>query len=114
MVDDHVPHSNQSKPISRRFIGWLLAAAIFSPMATAGAGFVYTNHVQQQAQQRNDALRQHAEEKNAQLRKEQDMRWCKLFRLYVDPKQPPPTTERGKEQLAAFLVLYESLGCKKP
>lgn len=111
MVDDNTPHS---KPISRRFIGWLLAAAIFSPMATAGMGLLYTNYVQEQAQRRNDQLRKASEQKNAELRKEQDMRWCRLFNLYVDPDQPPPTTERGREQLKEFLILYNALGCHKP
>jgi hypothetical protein len=111
MVDDRTP---QSKPISRRFIGWLLAVAIVSPMVTAGAGFVYTNYVQSQAQRRNDDLRKASEQKNAELRREQDMRWCRLFNLYVDPDQPPPTTDRGKEQLKEFLILYKSLGCHKP
>jgi hypothetical protein len=60
----------------------------------------YTNTVDERARVRSHHAQQQA-----------DMRWCRLFRLYVSSDQPPPTTERGKDQLKEFLLLYNSLGC---
>lgn len=83
----------------------MIFVAIISPIVVAGFNVWYTQSVDDKARVRTEQSQRH-------IQREADMRWCRLFNLYVDPNQPPPTTERGKQQLDEFLKLYTSLGCK--
>jgi hypothetical protein len=65
------------------------------------AGWVYTNHVQRQA----DARYAHQQE-------QADARWCALFAL-LDPEGAPPTTERGQLVAKAIRDLREDFRCKE-
>lgn len=87
--------------VSKTLFRWMIALAVISPLAATGLGFLYTNSVDEKARHRSEMQQRQA-----------DHRWCDLFDLYVDPSQPPPTTERGKQQLEKFVILYRSLGCE--
>lgn len=52
------------------------------------ANAAYTRHVQEQS----------------------DLRWCRTLALETEPN-PPPTTPRGRERLAALRQLREDFGC---
>ena len=80
--------------ISKKLFRWMIVLAVLSPLAVTGLNIWYT---------KSELVRQ---------QHQSDMRWCKLFDLYVDPTQPPPTTERGKQQLTEFRILYRALGCE--
>ena len=95
----------------------MVFVAIISPIVVAGFNAWFTTSVDSRARMRTDTSQQQMqlrlEQAQRDLQHESDMRWCRLFNLYVDADQPPPTTERGKEQLKEFVILYNSLGCKR-
>lgn len=91
--------------VSKRMVRWTLVVVVVSPLAVAWLNFYYTNSVDERAKHRTEQS-----QKRTQM--EADYRWCELFQSYVDPAQPPPTTDRGREQLKRFVKLYKSLGCE--
>lgn len=91
--------------VSKRMVRWMLIGAVVSPLAVTGLNVYYTNSVDQRAKVRTEQAQKRAQQ-------QADRRWCQLFDLYVDPAQPPPTTERGKQQREEFLILYRALGCE--
>jgi hypothetical protein len=93
--------------LTKRAVRWMIVVAVITPILVTGLNVLYTTSV-------DDRARARTEQSQKRVQQQSDMRWCRLFNLYVDPDQPPPTTERGKQQLAEFLILYNSLGCHKP
>ena len=71
----------------------------------------YTRHVQQQADRRQ-AEQKASEERARHAAQQQTLRIvCGWLEPQVDPN-PPPTTPRGRKQLAANQEFYEFLHCE--
>jgi hypothetical protein len=78
---------------------WLLATVVMGIGLLAGAGILYTNHVQRET--REETIRV---EREAQ----QDL--CELLAVFDDPSAPPPTTDRGRAQVEAMRA-YRAKRC---
>lgn len=85
--------------------GYAIAVAFFACASIAGAGVIYTNHVQRQSERRAELVRI-----------ESDRRWCLLFgeldAAYQGP--PQPTTELGRRVAAEIHRLLVEFGCPNP
>lgn len=53
-----------------------------------------------------------ADRRQAELRVQQDLRWCALFAL-MDPTGAPPTTERGERVQTQILRLRKEFHCEE-
>lgn len=86
--------------ISKRMRAWIVAVAVLTPMLVTGLNVWYTNHVDSNSRERNDKQQTQA-----------DMRWCGLLGTLTNPAAPPPTTDRGRQQLVLLNQLFTDLGC---
>ena len=94
------------------FRAWWSVAIVTASALLVGLGNVgYTNHVQQQASRRQ--VEQKAREERAKnVAQQETLRIvCAWMEPQVDP-DPPPTTPRGRKQLAANQNFYKFLHCE--
>jgi hypothetical protein len=85
----------------KRWASAVLAVTLSCLLMTI-AGIPYTAHVQQETEKRFD-----------KIQAETDARWCALLTT-IDVPGTPPTTARGREQVAALRLLMSSFGCEQP
>jgi len=78
--------------VSERFRWvWLLMTVVMGVGLLAGGGILYTNHVERKGT---------AERIRIEREAQQDL--CEMMRVFDDPSAPPPTTDRGRAQVAAI------------
>jgi hypothetical protein len=70
---------------------WLVIILLAGLGALAGAGILYTNHVERKGR---------AESERVEREAQRDL--CELLAVFDDPSAPPPTTDRGRAQAAAI------------
>lgn len=90
---------------------WSLLMVLVTAVLVGVGNVGYTNHVQQQANQRQ-AEQKAREERAKKVAQQQTLRIvCAWMEPQVAP-DPPPTTPRGRQQLAANQRFYEFLNCE--
>jgi hypothetical protein len=88
-----------------------MAMVLVTAVLIAVANVAYTNHVQHEADRRQ-AQQKLREARAQEVAGRQTLAVvCEWMALRVDP-EPAPTTERGRQQLAADQKLYEQFGCE--
>lgn len=70
---------------------WLFVVLIAGIGGLAAGGVLYTNAVQREAR-----------EETVRVEREAQADLCELMRVFDDPTAPPPTTDRGRAQVAAI------------
>jgi hypothetical protein len=91
---------------------WSLAMVLVTAVLIAAGSVGYTNHVHREGERRYAEQRER--EKRAQEEASQQTLAvvCEWMALRVNP-EPPPTTVRGRQQLAADQKMYKQFGCDK-
>lgn len=91
---------------------WSLVMVLVVAVLVGLGNIAYTNHVQQQATRRQ-AEQKASDERAKEAARQQTLRIvCAWMEPQVDP-DPPPSTPRGRKQLAANQEFYEFLHCKE-
>ncbi len=97
------PENGRNRRLSPQ-LAWSIAIAFVAVVGISGGGVAYTNHVQQQAEQRAEVVRV-----------ESDRRWCALLvDLTRSQRETPPKTESGKKFAAEIDRLRAEFGCPQP
>jgi hypothetical protein len=86
---------------ARRYAVALVVAVAALFVGAVVVNVAYTQRVSERADRRQ-----------AELRVQQDMRWCELFAL-MDPAGVPPTTERGERVQTQILRLRKEFHCEE-
>jgi uncharacterized membrane protein YebE (DUF533 family) len=90
---------------------WSVLMVVVVAVVVGLGNVAYTNYVQRQADQRQ-AEQKAREERARKVSQQQTLRIvCAWMEPQVDP-DPPPTTPRGRKQLAANQDFYEFLHCE--
>lgn len=88
--------------VRRAYAVSVVVVGVLLIVASLVAGATYTQHVAEQAEQRQ-----------AELRARGDHRWCALLASLNSPSEPP-TTERGRVIQAQVRRLLSEFECEAP
>ncbi|MFC5744844.1 hypothetical protein [Actinomadura rugatobispora] len=91
---------------------WSVLMVLVTAVLITLANVAFTSYVQRQGDQRQ-AEQQQREKRAQEASQRQTLAVvCAWLELRINP-EPPPTTARGREQLAADQRLYQQFGCKE-
>lgn len=99
-----------SQRTGMRYAATMIVVVGLAIIASMVANAAYTRRVQEQAELRHTQQQARDQAAQDQTRRQSLAVFCSWLGVQIRPT-PPPTTARGREQVAAGQQLYRQVGC---